>query len=35
MKVLVLLGLMAIGSTGLMADKCEITIPNTDTTTTP
>jgi hypothetical protein len=35
MKVLLLIGLMAIGSTGLMADKCEITLPNTDTSTTP
>jgi hypothetical protein len=36
MKILIVLGLLALGATGLMADKCEFNIPwNTDTTTTP
>jgi hypothetical protein len=35
MKVLLLLGMMAVGATGLMADKCEVNLPNTDQSTTP
>jgi hypothetical protein len=35
MKLLLVLGFLAVASTGLMADKCEVNMPNTDQSTTP